>query len=76
MTSQSYTDADYAAEAARVRTGVCPPDAEWDVLRTAHEAADRALTAEPQAAVPQAVQDLVDVVAGTLAIWDGYGEDE
>lgn len=75
MTDQPYTDADYAAEAARVRTGVCPVDAEWDHARAAHEAAERALAAVPYVAVPQPVRDAVDALGGLLVIWDGCGED-
>lgn len=74
MTAQ-YTDADYTAEAARVRTGVCPVDAEWVRARDAFEAAQAALAASPEAAVPQPVRDAVDALGGLLVIWDGCGED-
>lgn len=69
------TNANYAAEASRVRTGTCPVDAEWDAARSDHENAVRALEATPQAAVPQPVREAVDALGNLLAIWDGYGED-
>lgn len=69
-----YSDADYAAEAARVRTGICPVDAEWDAARADHEAAVSALEATPLVAVPQPVREAVDALGNLLAIWDGYGE--
>lgn len=71
----NYSDADYAAEASRVRTGTCPVDAEWNAARADHEAAVCALEAAPEAAVPQPVREAVDALGSLLAIWDGYGED-
>ena len=70
-----YTDADYAAEAARVRTGVCPVDAEWDRARTAHAAADRLITFTGLS-LPVSVREALDALGGLLAVWDGDGEDE
>lgn len=74
MTAQ-YTDADFAAEAARVRTGVCPVDAEWDAARTAHAAADRLITSTGLS-LPVPIREALDALGGLLAVWDGCGEDE
>lgn len=74
MTGQ-YTDADFAAEAARVRTGVCPVDAEWDDARRAHEAADRLITFTGLS-LPVPIREALAALGGLLAVWDGAGEDE
>lgn len=52
-----------------------PSDAAWEHARAAHTAADRALAATSEAAVPQPVRDAVDALGRLLDVHDSHGEE-
>lgn len=60
----------------RYATGVMPDDKAWEHAERTYRAADKALCAEPEAAVPQPVRDAVCALGGLVSVWQGYGEDD